>query len=115
MECVLNGAKMGGSKLIANLARYAKENVGIIRKKFEDAEGNGKAHTKPFQEYKIHNNSFIKQGRGKLFSDIFTKDINTSEIKSCLVLDTGVNIEISDETSAFKELIGRALVGRCRT
>ncbi|KAJ0737888.1 hypothetical protein HanOQP8_Chr06g0220511 [Helianthus annuus] len=114
MERALNGTKMGGSKLVANLARFAKENINIIGSKKVEDVGKGKEKVFPVQEKVIHKNSFFSHGNGKLFSDLFS-DVKDATVKnSSPTLNRGVNIEISDETVAFKDLIGIALVGRCK-
>ncbi|KAF5783507.1 putative RNA recognition motif domain, nucleotide-binding alpha-beta plait domain superfamily [Helianthus annuus] len=114
MERALNGTKMGGSKLIANLAKFAKENVGTTGKRIDNTNGNGKEIHIPHQEVKSHSNAFINQGNGKLFSELFHKDHNSSARVSDPMLESKCTIEISDETSAFKDLIGYALIGRCK-
>ncbi|KAL9999882.1 putative RNA recognition motif domain, nucleotide-binding alpha-beta plait domain superfamily [Helianthus debilis subsp. tardiflorus] len=116
MERALNGTKMGGFKLIANLAKFAKENVGFNGngKRKDNTSGYGKSHHIPQQEINPHNNAFISQGKGKLFSELFSKDNNKSAFVNDLVVETTCNIEISDETSTFEDLIGFALIGRCK-
>ncbi|MFS7908112.1 hypothetical protein Hanom_Chr01g00079341 [Helianthus anomalus] len=79
MECALNGIKMGGSKLIANLARFAKENNNRIGGKKVEAEGKCMDHVFPAQENVIHKNSFINHGNGKLFSELFSNDKHSTD------------------------------------
>ncbi|KAJ0548640.1 hypothetical protein HanOQP8_Chr08g0301321 [Helianthus annuus] len=116
----------GGSKLQVNLARYAKENQGINDGNNGGAVGNGKKIHNPPQNNKgkshqnhsqVHNtgiNSFSNLGKGKLFSDLFKNEAGMPDSNSCLVTEVGPVIEIADEKVAFKDLIGRALVGRCK-
>ncbi|KAJ0440043.1 putative RNA recognition motif domain, nucleotide-binding alpha-beta plait domain superfamily [Helianthus annuus] len=114
MERALNGTKMGDSKLVANLARFAKENVGHAGRKVEDTDGIKKNPSLPPQGYKIQNQTFFNKGKGKLYSELFNSEQGNAENKIPSADESGITIELADETLAFKELIGRALVGRCK-
>ncbi|KAM0058338.1 putative RNA recognition motif domain, nucleotide-binding alpha-beta plait domain superfamily [Helianthus debilis subsp. tardiflorus] len=124
MERALNGTKMGGFKLIANLAKFAKEIEGISGMRFGSKEKDGKVSVDPQQETKTHGNAFINQGNGKLFSELFNKDPSSSSYGQKVYGSTPPDvdtvpvpnycIEVSDETTAFNDLIGYALIGRCK-
>ncbi|KAJ0726702.1 hypothetical protein HanPI659440_Chr12g0473371 [Helianthus annuus] len=113
MERALNGTKMGGSKLVVNLARYSKENAGFKGGKYREEEANVKKQPVSAQEVK---NQYQKNvhGRVRLFSDLFKSDPSNSVSKSNPAVEVGISIDIVDNTSAFSELTGRALVGRCK-
>ncbi|KAJ0574926.1 hypothetical protein HanHA89_Chr06g0243781 [Helianthus annuus] len=110
MERAINGTKLGGNKIIANLTRFAKENVGIF---FGGKEGS-KTQPKQPQSIPIHNQSFFNKGKGKLFSDLFHNEAHDPVSKYNRGEEPRKTIEIVDETQAFKDLIGLALVGRCK-
>ncbi|KAM0069344.1 hypothetical protein Hdeb2414_s0001g00000721 [Helianthus debilis subsp. tardiflorus] len=128
MERALNGTKMGGFKLHANLARFAKENQGsIVGHNFNGgAAGKGKKVQVPFQNNignpeqnssQNHNcgvNTPSAMRNGRLFSDMFKDDSRRPFNASGQVTEEGLVIEIADETVVFNELIGKALVGRCK-
>ncbi|KAJ0865336.1 putative RNA recognition motif domain, nucleotide-binding alpha-beta plait domain superfamily [Helianthus annuus] len=114
MERALNGMKMGGFKLIANIARYAKENTGLFDVNREVMNDNLKEPAKPAKEYKIYNQAYVNQGRGRLFSDLFAKHSTDAGASSSMDVTDGKCIVIPDDTLAFKDLIGKALVGRCK-
>ncbi|KAM0021196.1 putative RNA recognition motif domain, nucleotide-binding alpha-beta plait domain superfamily [Helianthus debilis subsp. tardiflorus] len=115
MERALNGTKMGGHKLIANLARFAKENAPFDGGKKEGGRGKEKTQERPAQKNPTINfASSFQNGNGRLFSDLFTNKSTTPVDLGKSVRTAEVCIEIADETSAFKELIGNALVGRCK-
>ncbi|KAJ0805635.1 hypothetical protein HanPI659440_Chr02g0080501 [Helianthus annuus] len=124
MERALNGTKMGGFKLSANLARFAKENVGIFGKKNGINDQDGMVSHRPRQESKTHSNAFINQGKGKLFSDLFNKETSAPKYGQKgqgssvpgdeAVWERNCCIELSDETAAFIDLVGLALIGRCK-
>ncbi|KAJ0880670.1 putative RNA recognition motif domain, nucleotide-binding alpha-beta plait domain superfamily [Helianthus annuus] len=111
MERALNGTKMGGYKIIAKLARFAKENVGLP---LGASEGGGKVQPKQVHQIPIHNQSSFVKGKGKLSSELFHNDVNVPDPKCNPNVETSKTIEITDETLAFKDLIGCALVGRCK-
>ncbi|KAJ0828984.1 putative RNA recognition motif domain, nucleotide-binding alpha-beta plait domain superfamily [Helianthus annuus] len=79
MERALNGTKMGGYKIFANLAKFAKENSAVSRDSKEDG---GIVRPKQPQQPPVLNQPFVNIGK--------------------------------DEMHAFKDLIGCALVGRCK-
>ncbi|KAF5762302.1 putative RNA recognition motif domain, nucleotide-binding alpha-beta plait domain superfamily [Helianthus annuus] len=114
MERALNGTKMGDSKLVANLARFAKENVGHAGRKVGDTDRIKKNPSLPTQGYKIQNQAFFNKGKGKLYSELFNSEQGNAENKIPSADESGITIELADETLAFKELIDRALVGRCK-
>ncbi|KAJ0435072.1 putative RNA recognition motif domain, nucleotide-binding alpha-beta plait domain superfamily [Helianthus annuus] len=114
IEKALNGTKMGGYKLVANLARFAKENIGLNAGRSEMEAGNKRVPVKPLREQKIYNHAFVNKGGGRLFSDLFANNDSSKEAKSSMEREGGKSMVISDDTSAFKEVMGRALVGRCK-
>ncbi|KAF5787122.1 putative RNA recognition motif domain, nucleotide-binding alpha-beta plait domain superfamily [Helianthus annuus] len=128
MERALNGTKMGGFKLHANLARFAKENQGMMEgHNFNGgAAGKGKKVQVPLQNNigKPQQNSSrnlncgvntpYTPGNGRLFSDLFKDDSRKPFNASGPVSGEGLVIKISDETVVLNELIGKALVGRCK-
>ncbi|XP_021986862.1 uncharacterized protein LOC110883407 [Helianthus annuus] len=114
MERALNGTKMGGHKLIANLARFAKENAGIEGGTKDEGRGKGKMQDRPAQKVPTNNFSSFHIGKGKLFSELFSNKSSSSDEMGNSSKASEVCIEIADETSAFKELIGNALVGKCK-
>ncbi|KAM0029098.1 hypothetical protein Hdeb2414_s0018g00521811 [Helianthus debilis subsp. tardiflorus] len=121
MERALNGTKMGGSKLIANLARFAKENEGInggphvgsggLHAGTEDNDKDTSNHPKV---PKFQNQSLYMQGRGKLFSELFHNNFVNPVPENGSGKEVGISIDIADGTLAFPKLIGRAMVGRCK-
>ncbi|KAM0006120.1 putative RNA recognition motif domain, nucleotide-binding alpha-beta plait domain superfamily [Helianthus debilis subsp. tardiflorus] len=114
MERALNGTKMGGYKLVANLAKFAKENDGILGRKDKGMDDNKKEPSAHVLGNKIHNQAFFKQGTGKLFSDLFRKDQYIDGNKDNSNLEPSITIELADDTLAFKDPVGLALVGRCK-
>ncbi|MFS7909033.1 hypothetical protein Hanom_Chr01g00090071 [Helianthus anomalus] len=115
MERALNGTKMGGHKLIANLASFAKENASFDGGKKEGGRGKEKTQERPAQKNPTTTSAPSFQiGNGRLFSDLFTNKSTTPADLGKSVKTAEVFIEIADETSAFKDLIGNALVGRCK-
>ncbi|MFS8019140.1 hypothetical protein Hanom_Chr15g01400331 [Helianthus anomalus] len=79
---------MGGFKISANLARFAKENMGVhgdFTRKPVAVTGKPRAQAIPTQGPGTHQ--------------------ETVSVK---------NVVIPDDTLAFKEVLGRALVGRCK-
>ncbi|KAF5769709.1 putative RNA recognition motif domain, nucleotide-binding alpha-beta plait domain superfamily [Helianthus annuus] len=128
MERVLNGTKMGGYKLQVNLARFAKENQGLVGnlKSVGGAVGKGKnvqvssqihmgqQFDIPHQNTSGGNNVVSGAGKGKLFSDLFKEDVRQACNVSSHASDIGPVIEIADETVRFGELIGSAVVGKCK-
>ncbi|KAL9997067.1 putative RNA recognition motif domain, nucleotide-binding alpha-beta plait domain superfamily [Helianthus debilis subsp. tardiflorus] len=115
MERALNGTKMGGHKLIANLVRFAKENATVDGGKKEGGRGKEKIHERPAQKIPdITFASSFQNGNGRLFSDLFANKSTTPVELGKSAKSAEVCIEIADETSAFKDLIGIALVRRCK-
>ncbi|KAJ0508473.1 hypothetical protein HanIR_Chr11g0517611 [Helianthus annuus] len=128
MERALNGTKMGGYKLQVNLARFAKENQGQLgnHKSVGGVVGKGKnvqfssqfpigqQNDIPHQNTFGGNNAVSGVGKGKSFSDLFKEDVRQACKASSHASDVGPVIEIADETVRFGELIGSALVGRCK-
>ncbi|KAM0055033.1 putative RNA recognition motif domain, nucleotide-binding alpha-beta plait domain superfamily [Helianthus debilis subsp. tardiflorus] len=115
MERALNGTKMGGHKLIANLARFAKENVTVNGGNF--VGGRGKEKIQECHAQKPPDINFapsFQNGNGRLFSELFANKSTTSGEPEKTTNPGEVCIEIADQTSAFNELIGIALVGRCK-
>ncbi|KAJ0776316.1 putative RNA recognition motif domain, nucleotide-binding alpha-beta plait domain superfamily [Helianthus annuus] len=114
LERALNGTKMGDSKLKVNIARFATENVGLLdaaetRKK--DAPDLQKGGNHVNQQFR--NNDFIKEGGGRLFSDLFVKGNGASGGVSSSLPKEGIMVEAHENILAFQELIGSAAVGRC--
>ncbi|KAF5775443.1 putative RNA-directed DNA polymerase [Helianthus annuus] len=117
MERALNGTKMGNSKLKVNLARFASENATLFngpkdKKSFipeEPSGGNqGNQHPK-FQAFK-------NNGGGKSFRDLFVKDIGAKvEGSSNQASEGGVEVEAYENIFAFKDLVGVAAVGCCKS
>ncbi|KAJ0701710.1 hypothetical protein HanOQP8_Chr10g0382341 [Helianthus annuus] len=114
MERALNGMKMGGHKLIANLARFAKENAGIEGGTKDEGRGKEKMQDRLAQKVPTNNFSSFHIGKGKLFSELFSNKSSSSDEMGNSSKASEVCIEIADKTSAFKELIGNALVGKCK-
>ncbi|KAJ0823993.1 putative RNA recognition motif domain, nucleotide-binding alpha-beta plait domain superfamily [Helianthus annuus] len=112
----LNRTKMGNSKLKANVARFAVENVGIT----DGIGAKGKRQVQPQfgknGNIKFVNQAFVSNGGGKLFSELFKageKGEGSISGAGAVEVCDGKFIEIPEETQAFKELSGKALVGRC--
>ncbi|KAJ0668807.1 hypothetical protein HanPI659440_Chr17g0693811 [Helianthus annuus] len=76
--------------------------------------GKKRVPVKPLQEQKIYNHAFVNQGGGRLFSDLFANNDSSKEAKSSMEQEGGKSMVISDDTSMFKEVMGRALVVRCK-
>ncbi|MFS8013408.1 hypothetical protein Hanom_Chr14g01332591 [Helianthus anomalus] len=102
MERALNGTKMGGSKLLVNLARYFKENAGFKGEKYKAEEVNVKKQPVCAQEVKNQHQKNV-HGRVKLFSDLFKSDLSNSNSKSNPAVEVGISIDIADNTSAFSD------------
>ncbi|KAJ0717229.1 hypothetical protein HanPI659440_Chr13g0521241 [Helianthus annuus] len=96
------------------MAKFAKENARIIGKNREVLAESKRVNISRPQEQVIQNLSGINQGRGKLFSELFNKDGGNSGKTIQPVKESGITIDIADETLAFKDLIGRAALGRCK-
>ncbi|KAJ0480124.1 putative RNA recognition motif domain, nucleotide-binding alpha-beta plait domain superfamily [Helianthus annuus] len=118
MERALNGTKMGSSKLKVNLARFASEkNASLFncpkdKKSFipeEPSGGNqGNQHPK-FQAFK-------NNGGGKSFRDLFVKDNGAKVEGSSYQASEGcVVVEAYENIFAFKDLVGVAAVGCCKS
>ncbi|KAJ0715736.1 putative RNA recognition motif domain, nucleotide-binding alpha-beta plait domain superfamily [Helianthus annuus] len=114
MERALNGTKMGGQKLIANLARFAKENVGLHGGEKDVGRGKVKVQVKPAQKSVVNNFSILNKGKGKLFSELFANESSSTANIGSSSKPQEICIDLADETSAFKDLVGFALVGRCK-
>ncbi|KAJ0739757.1 hypothetical protein HanOQP8_Chr06g0209261 [Helianthus annuus] len=114
MERALNGTKMGDSKLIVNLARYAKENEGVVGGANKVKTNFVKDKQVHLQDHVIRKQSFINKGKGKLFCDLFKEGVGSSELQGQSAKETEIIIDIADNTSAFKEFIGCTVVGRCK-
>ncbi|KAM0035329.1 putative RNA recognition motif domain, nucleotide-binding alpha-beta plait domain superfamily [Helianthus debilis subsp. tardiflorus] len=120
LERALNGTKMGGSKLRVNIARFAAENANILESS-KVSKGKGQVSEVGVGGVQVHqqfkNQAFIKEGGGKLFSDLFSKDhgvkvANSSKHVSMQVSD-GIMVEAPEAMLAFQDLIGKAAIGRC--
>ncbi|KAJ0457176.1 putative RNA recognition motif domain, nucleotide-binding alpha-beta plait domain superfamily [Helianthus annuus] len=107
LERALNGTKMGGFKLMVNLAKFAKENEGLCPEVVKNRES-----FKQNQEFRIHNNAFVNQGGGKTFRDLCNKEEVSTGGKMEEVV--GKVINIPEDMFAFKEMVGLALMGRCK-
>ncbi|KAJ0808981.1 putative RNA recognition motif domain, nucleotide-binding alpha-beta plait domain superfamily [Helianthus annuus] len=114
IERALNGTKMGDSKLVANLARFAKENVGHADRKVGGSLGVKKNPSFQPQNNKIQNQACVNNGKRKLFSELFNQGQGNVENRNPSIVESWLIIELADETMVFKELIGKALVGRCK-
>ncbi|KAJ0809398.1 putative RNA recognition motif domain, nucleotide-binding alpha-beta plait domain superfamily [Helianthus annuus] len=114
MERALNGIKMGDCKLVANLARFAKENMGQAVRKVGGSVAGKKNPSFHTQINKTRIQTSVNNGKGKLFSELFKEGQGIEENRIPSVEEPGLTIELADETMAFKELIGKALVGRCK-
>ena len=115
LEQRLNGTKMGRNILRVNVARFADENVGL------DSLFDNKGETQHVNKNKqVPSNTMVNENlksrlRGKSsYKDTLEnkgkidnrdEEVEGLESKSKVVL-------VSEETQAFKELFGRALVGR---
>ncbi|KAJ0790378.1 hypothetical protein HanPI659440_Chr05g0214771 [Helianthus annuus] len=107
---------MGNSKLKANVARFAAENVGIL----DSLEAKGKRQPQS-QSGKVGNGQFdsqvfVSNRGGKLFSELFKvgeKGVGSNPGGGEGFKSEGKVIEIPDNTQACGELNGKALVGRC--
>ncbi|MFS7967474.1 hypothetical protein Hanom_Chr09g00786151 [Helianthus anomalus] len=77
-------------------------------------EGTRKEFSFPPLDPKSQHHTSSFQENGKRFSDLFKNEVGSEEGKSKTVVEVGITIDIADETLAFKDLIGRALVGRCK-
>ncbi|KAJ0826228.1 putative RNA recognition motif domain, nucleotide-binding alpha-beta plait domain superfamily [Helianthus annuus] len=72
LERALNGTKMGNSKLKANIARFAVENANLMEKPVEIKKVKKPEHLGvPQGNLQGRNQAFIKEGGGRLFSDLF--------------------------------------------
>ncbi|KAJ0467684.1 hypothetical protein HanIR_Chr14g0688001 [Helianthus annuus] len=105
---------MGSFKHKVNLARFAAENNSLFGssnimnepKEHEVKEGKG-----------IHNQFYsqvyAQRGGGKLFSDLFNKGNGNVRGESSMQAGDEKMVEVQIESSAFNEIIRKALVGRC--
>ncbi|KAJ0856583.1 putative RNA recognition motif domain, nucleotide-binding alpha-beta plait domain superfamily [Helianthus annuus] len=116
LERALNGTKMGNAKLKVNLARFAVENANVLdtmkpRKNAvaEESTGELREHLKP------RNQGFIKDGGGKLFSELFSNGNREKMSGQSNMSKEGLVVEVYDNISAFKDLAGMAAVGRCKS
>ncbi|KAJ0560871.1 putative RNA recognition motif domain, nucleotide-binding alpha-beta plait domain superfamily [Helianthus annuus] len=115
MERTLNGTKMGGFKLKVNVAKFAMENEGFHGEATVKDKGKTKVHANQPQILN-HANAFTNNGGGKLFKDLFSNshgDQGESSKPRATEEGNGNMIVVPDDTLAFKELRGKALVGRC--
>ncbi|MFS7984092.1 hypothetical protein Hanom_Chr11g00982461 [Helianthus anomalus] len=105
---------MGSSKLKVNVARFASENASFLATMNMAGGSNleelaGKNHV----QHQRNNQAFIKDGGGKLFSDLFPKDYGVKAGNSSAQVSKGKMVEALEQTTTFQELNGKAVVGRC--
>ncbi|KAM0010437.1 putative nucleotide-binding alpha-beta plait domain superfamily, RNA-binding domain superfamily [Helianthus debilis subsp. tardiflorus] len=110
----LNGTKMGGYKIIANLARFAMENVDLQEDVNKGRRKTAAAPTMQLRNNVIHSHAYVNKGKGKLFSELSSSDKPSSS--DIPVADQGSlkSILVDNDSVAFKEFTGKALVGRCK-
>ncbi|KAJ0713808.1 putative RNA recognition motif domain, nucleotide-binding alpha-beta plait domain superfamily [Helianthus annuus] len=114
MKRALNGTKMGSNKLKVNVARFASENSSLFGN-LKEANSHSSAEPQgriPVQN-QFNNHAFISNGGGKLFSDLFVKNDSPKAGVSSGQTSCGKMVEVPEDTLAFQELSGKALVGRC--
>ncbi|KAJ0532536.1 putative RNA recognition motif domain, nucleotide-binding alpha-beta plait domain superfamily [Helianthus annuus] len=117
MEHALNGTKMGGYKLMANLAKFAVENEGLYSEVLAEGKGKSKVFDSQPQVHNFTNQAFVNNRGGKLFKDLFSvSNVGVGDSSNPKKNDEGIGsfISIPEDTLAFKDLLGKALVGRCR-
>ncbi|KAJ0663060.1 hypothetical protein HanLR1_Chr13g0476951 [Helianthus annuus] len=117
MERALNGTKMGGYRLKVNLAKFATENEGLHGEVPTKDKGKSKVIDKQPQVNNIFNHAYVNNEGGKSFKDLFTGSnggVGESSYPKHNEDGTGSMISKPDDTLAFKEIMGKALVGRCR-
>ncbi|KAJ0441099.1 putative RNA recognition motif domain, nucleotide-binding alpha-beta plait domain superfamily [Helianthus annuus] len=114
MERALSGTKMGSSKLKVNVARFASENLGLFD---NDKEKNGRPLDVPMgrnsSQNQIHNHAYINKGGGKLFRDLFASNDAPKVGVVHVQTSGGKVVDVPEDTLAFQDLNGKALVGRC--
>ncbi|KAM0007909.1 putative RNA recognition motif domain, nucleotide-binding alpha-beta plait domain superfamily [Helianthus debilis subsp. tardiflorus] len=114
MERALNGTKMGGFKLKVNLAKFASENSGLHGGGYENQKDNKKEQVKLQHDSSFQNQVVFNNGGRKLFRDLFNNPRGNQEGPKGQEETVGKFITIPDETLAFKDILGKALVGRCK-
>ncbi|KAJ0716265.1 hypothetical protein HanPI659440_Chr13g0510741 [Helianthus annuus] len=116
MERAVNGTKMGGNKLLANLARFAKENedVEFINQEVGNGNVNVPVNDLHNQGHKICNQAYVSQGGGRKFSDLFSKPNEDAGSDQHKANNPGKVIVVPDDTMAFKDKMGKVLIGRCK-
>ncbi|KAM0042813.1 hypothetical protein Hdeb2414_s0010g00334171 [Helianthus debilis subsp. tardiflorus] len=116
MERALNGTKMGGGvfKLKVNLSKFASENSGLHGGGYDKQKEKMKEQVKPHQEPPLQNLAFVNNGERKSFRDLFNNPRGGQEGTKCQEESVGRSFTIPDDMLAFKEILGKALVGRCK-
>ncbi|KAJ0759799.1 putative RNA recognition motif domain, nucleotide-binding alpha-beta plait domain superfamily [Helianthus annuus] len=118
LEKVLNGTKMGNSKLRVNIAKFAAENSGMCGGSVQDkGKGVSKEHNGIAQQVSGLGQAFGNQGGGRLFCDLFKKESDSkgssSRMDGCSGSASGNRVlVVPDRTSAFKDSFGVSVVGR---
>ncbi|KAJ0681965.1 putative RNA recognition motif domain, nucleotide-binding alpha-beta plait domain superfamily [Helianthus annuus] len=112
-ERVLNGLKMGGFCLWVNIAKFAAENVDWWD---GDAHSNKAGKTDSVNEKKPRGNADIYNGRGfnegKLRDGLSYKDMVKQGSSGSRMESNEKEVVVHNETSAFFDLQGRAVIGR---
>ncbi|KAJ0550297.1 putative RNA recognition motif domain, nucleotide-binding alpha-beta plait domain superfamily [Helianthus annuus] len=118
IEQNINGLKMGQNKLRVNIAKFAAENISL-----GDPRTSGKSAKEETQPAKLLNrntpfmySSTFSNGGGPSFSQMVRKGLGnpvrdppTSEYR-----ERTKELEIQEESRAFQDLHGRALIGRAK-
>ncbi|KAF5798863.1 hypothetical protein HanXRQr2_Chr07g0297901 [Helianthus annuus] len=106
---------MGNSKLIVNIARFAVENAGLFDNSF--AQKKDIPAAPPVEnraKEQVRNQAFIKDGGGRLFSDLFRNGGQEKRGSSSKLHQEGSVVEVHDSILAFQEIVGLAAVGKCK-
>ncbi|KAJ0938354.1 putative RNA-directed DNA polymerase [Helianthus annuus] len=107
LEKVLSGVKLGDSKLKVNLARFALENSGSVAQQEPRKYGPGA----PVQAEK---GAAFKSRDGRSFRDVLGGSSYPSDSsKGGVSVASGKLVIVPDRLSAFNDLVGLAVVGRC--
>ncbi|KAM0028546.1 hypothetical protein Hdeb2414_s0018g00515171 [Helianthus debilis subsp. tardiflorus] len=109
---------MGNSKFKVNIAKFAAENSAKYGVSFnEKGKGIDKDHNGVAQQVSGMSQAFVNQGGGRLYGDLFKKEVDTKASSSRAFGDSGSVpgnkvVVVPDRTAAFKEFFGISVVGR---
>ncbi|KAM0036113.1 hypothetical protein Hdeb2414_s0014g00422461 [Helianthus debilis subsp. tardiflorus] len=109
---------MGNSKFKVNIAKFAAENSAKYGVSFnEKGKGIDKDHNGVAQQVSGMSQAFVNQGGGRLYGDLFKKEVDTKASSSRAFGDSGSVpgnkvVVVPDRTAAFKEFFRISVVGR---